>query len=87
MIFFEEGIWEPCSKEEFEESLKDYSLFSSYRKVPIYKSVEGGIWDQINNREPQGYNYEKLVGTRQCVALSSREINDKKLISFLKGID
>ena len=85
MIFFKEGIWEPCSKKEFEESLKDYSLFSSYRRVPIYKSGVGGILDQINNKEPQGYNYQKLIGTRQCVALSSEEMNDKTLMNFLKG--
>ncbi len=86
MIFFKEGIWEPCTKEEFEKSMKDHFwLRLICRRVPIYEHGCGGIMDQINEREPIGYRYEKLIGTKQCVALSSKEMKNKKLMKTLKG--
>ena len=86
MIFFTDGIWEPCTKEEFEKSMKDdFWLRLICRRVPIYEQGCGGIMDQMNEREPIGYRYEKLIGTKQCVALSSKELKDKKVMKILKG--
>ena len=85
MIFFEDGIWEPCTKEKFEKSMKNHFWSRLiYRRVPIYEQGCGGIMDQINWREPIGYRYEKLIGTKQCVALSSKELKDKKVMKILK---
>ena len=50
------------------------SLFSSnyhvYRRVPIWHNG-GGILDQISGKEPDGYYYEKQVGTQKGLALGS----------------
>ena len=86
MYFYKDEIWEPCTKEEFEKSMKGHFLLSPIcRRVPIYEQCCGGIMDQINMREPIGYRCEKLIGTKQCVALSSKEMKDKKLMKILNG--
>jgi len=85
MIFVQEPIWEPCSKEEFDRAMKDFPAFHTpYRRVPIYRNG-GGILDQIQlyGKEPDGYRYEKCVGRKDVAILSSDEIEDEKLMKIL----
>lgn len=73
--------WERCSKEEYEKYMgKVNEAFSfnsiekwltaptEYRKVPYWKNG-GGILDQISNKEPDGYYYEKVVGYERTLLM------------------
>ena len=73
--------WERCSKEEYEkymgrvneafsfDSLEKWlTAPTGYRKVPYWNSG-GGIWDLINNKEPNGYYYEKVVGYERTLMM------------------
>ena len=80
-------VWERCTKEEYEQHMPKCndkptiddlikitkSLFVSnqvYRRVPIWHNG-GGILDQISTKKPDGYYYEKQVGTQTGLALGS----------------
>ena len=88
MIFADETIWVPCTKEEYEKSIKDLFPLIPCRRVPIYKNTSYGILEQIKfyGKEPDEWRYEKAVGTKRICMVSSEEANDKELMEFLKGI-
>lgn len=79
-------IWEKCSKEEYEKYygsdnstvteliIKYLSSPNEYKKVP-YWNTGGGILDQINGREPNGYQYYKLKSKEFTLMLGSEMIN------------
>lgn len=84
MRIVRQAIWEPCSKEEFDSAMKGF-LGIGYRVVPIYNGG-GGIMDQLR-RAPDGYRYEKCVGYKDVVLLTSAEANDKELMKQLNQWD
>lgn len=83
MIIQDEAIWVPCSKEEFDDAWKDDPFFAPYRAVPIYNGVHG-IFDY--KKKPDGYRYEKRVGSKRVILINSAEANDKELMSFLNSL-
>ena len=88
MIVQEEGVWEPCTKEEFDEGCKKDPLFAPYRKVPIYHNVRPGLLEQLKlwDKEPDEWRYEKQIGKKFVFLINSAEANDKELMAFLKKI-
>ena len=83
MITTKKPIWEQCSKEEFDSAMADFPyLPTPYRAVPIYKRG-GGVMDQLEGREPDGYRYEKVVGWKNVILLSEAEANDKEIIKMI----
>ena len=85
MIFTKEAVFKPCSKEEYERGMKNDPFFSPYRRVPIWNNG-GGLMDQISSREPDDYRYEKQVGLKDVVLVSSKEAEDKELMDFVRHI-
>lgn len=86
MIFTLESIWEPCSKEEYEEGCK--RDFFHYRMVSIYKHVPVGIMAQLEWRRqpPIGYRYEKKVGEKRVALITSEEAKDEELMKYLRSL-
>lgn len=78
--------WKRVTKEEYEKHCgkDDDTLITSnieklirnpfqgieYRRVPYYNNG-GGILDQISNKKPSGYYYEKCIGYNKVLLLGS----------------
>ena len=76
--------WEECSKEEYEKCcgkaggiitdeilaclLDNLANNREYRAVPFWNEG-GGIMDQISEREPDGYRYEKCTGYKKVLMM------------------
>ena len=67
-----------------EEDLKTWSQFD-YKKEPVYKEWEGGIFNLIKlqkEKEPDYYKYYKQVGTKRIVIVNSQimhYLNQRKI--------
>lgn len=88
MIVEQEGVWEQCTKEEFDEGWNKDPILAPYRMIPIYHNVPPGLLEQIKlcGKEPDGWRYEKMVGTKTVVLINTDEANDKELMEFLKSL-
>ena len=88
MIIQEEGVWEPCTKEEFDEGWKKDPLFAPYRKVPIYHNARLGLLERLKlwDKEPDDWRYEKRIGKKIVFLINSSEANNKELMEFLKSL-
>ena len=82
--------WEDCSKEEYEkycgkvgdaitttllEHLVDNIINGrEYKKVPFWNNG-GGILDQISDKKPDGYYYQKCAGYKTVLMLGKEMID------------
>lgn len=61
------------SKKNLEQALDNFINDRNYRAVALYKGPSRGLLDQIQYppRKPDGYQYEKQVGTKDVLMLGA----------------